>query len=445
MARDVKRAFLTSLEFSTAPAVDEDAWELDEQQYDPQFPQDDTLVSTGLTLDGVSSMESLVDALKEARSLGFTQDATHSIVEQLTILQSNAHVLAPLLPALEAIQAFPANAVDVTMESLSQSIKDTLKAVLVALAKFWAMLTDYVQELQSSTKVVRVRAELAWSRLRAVAGRYPIENTVDATRLIPLLSTDRKRATDARNIQLNLRDMQRQLAYTRLQYLPMVVRLTGRFIDQFELWGKVDPNEWLFGLNELAMQYAPVQALDASIAFTDREVPFFSIDARVTPPMPGYKSLVVIPAPTDTFTAAVDHARALQSARVVLHSTRAPDNKRDASMPTLPLNEMESMLAQVRQLADEVDRMVQDDVRRTLRELTVRLERLVNSNLEVPDGTIHIFQAGIAYARAISRWAKEPYVAVVFHAIVVCNNTVRMCNLHTRAYKQEPKPKENQK
>jgi len=444
MARDLQRAFLTTLEMTQQ--VD---WEqLDRAINDPDFvpdvfpPAPCPLDHADQLHDTLADRASLIEALQEAQHVGFTGDNTRALATRLNEL----HIRD--LPSLEAFCDFPDNAVEVSLETLRESVKETLKAVLRALARFWAALMDQVQSWLEAAKVTRMRLAVTQSRLREVAGRVSQQDKVSGS-VIPSLSTKEREADNARAIWTNLQDFTKQLALLRLNYLPMVVRISKQFISEFERWGKekewdgVDASQWLEGLNFIAREYKPAEALGATHKYDDVNSRNYSDEATQSECMPGYRWIVVLPpGKADSSFTSIKLAETLQSARVVIEDVYPRSHKAPEDMDTMSQRDIERILQQVQVVLDEIQLVTQGDARRALKEMTLRMDRLASANPSVPDGTVAIFQAGVAYARAISRWAKDPYQGVLFHAVNVCNKSVQMCNMHTRAYAPAPKPKE---
>lgn len=445
MARDLQRAFLSSLEMTETQKF----WdETDRNLNDPDFvpdvfpPAPCPLDNADQLHDSAYDQARLIDALRDAQHVGFTGDNTRELATRLNEL----HIRD--LPSLEAFCEFPDNAVVVSLETLRESVKETLKAVLRALARFWAALMDQVQRWLESSKIARMRLLTAQSQLRGVAGRSAEKDKVTGS-VIPALSTKDREADNARAILANLQDFAKQLSLLRTNYLPMVVRISKQFIAEFERWGTenvgdgVDAAGWLEGLNFVAREYKPAEALGAVHKYGDTQSPNYSDDAKQSECMPGYRWIVVLPAgKSDSSHTSLQLASVLQSARVVVEDVYPRSHKAPEDMDTMSQRDIERILQQTQILLDEIQTITQGDARRALKEMTLRMDRLANTNLSVPDGSVAIFQAGVAYARAISRWAKDPYQGVMFHAVNVCNNSVRMCMTHTRAYMPAPKSKE---
>jgi hypothetical protein len=450
MARDVQRAFLTTLEMTQTPQVTRGNWEemaaeISDPDFVPAFfpPTPCPLDQVEKSLDEVTAYASLVAALRDARATGFYSENIRPLASRL----ESTGICD--LPSMEDFCIFPDNATSVSLESLRNSIKETFKAILQALAKFWAMLMDMVQGWLESSKLLRTRILLAQGNLREVAGRLAKQDMVSGN-IIPWLSTDKVKADNARAILTNLSTLGKQVALLRLNYIPMVVNVTQKFITQFESWESqrnadgVDATQWLEGLNLIAEEYRPAHALGATQPYADRGSSNWRTDAVMTDGLPGHRWIVVIPGPhTDSSDVALAKARALQSTRVLVEDVYARSRDVPKDMRTFKQDEIEKILEQTLLVAKEIEILTHSDTRRSLREMTLRLDRMANSNLDVPDGAVSLFQAGVAYARTISRWAKDPYQGVVLHALNACNNSVRMCNLHMRAYKQAPLPKEN--
>lgn len=446
MARDVQRAFLTTLEMTQTQQVDWD--QIQQELEDPDFvpdlfePTPDPLNRVDGQLDEVTAYANLIEALRDAQHAGFDSENARDLASRLETVHNRD------LPSMEAFCAFPANAASVSMETLRNSIKESFKAILQALAKFWAMLMELVQGWLESTKLVRTRILLAQGKLREVAGRFHKQETVPG-HLIPMLSTDQVAGDNPRAILLNLQVLSKQVALLRLNYIPMVVGVTQKFIAHFEKWDSdrqwdsVDASQWLEGLNLIAEEYRPAEALGARHEYGDRNSSYWSAAATMTDAMPGYRWIVVAPGrDTDSSDVALAKATARQATRVTVEDVYARSRNTPGPMRTFSQHDIEKILEQTMLITKEIEALTHSDTRRSLREMTLRLDRMANSNLNVPDGTVSIFHAGVAYARTISRWAKDPYQGVVLHAINVCNNTVRMCGLHTRAYMNAPKSKE---
>lgn len=290
---------------------------------------------------------------------------------------------------------------------------------------------------------------LADSRLRDVMGRYSRVRELDASGLLRVLSTDRYAANEYRRLMENLTVLQHQLVNVRRQYIPMVSHIAREVIAVFERWGQIDAKEWLERLNEIATKYDPIRTLTHDEPFRHRVSSQFDDNALMGRPLPGRKTIVILPAGTqagDLDARAIERANALQAAHVTLaelRDVRAEDEMNFDPMPVLSQNQIEGILAKIGVVLDEIDRTTKDDNRRELRRLAMTLDNFAKSSrTDVPDGTVMIFQAGVAYATAVSRWVKEPYLSLINHTINVCNNTVRMCNLHTRAYGPETEDQE---
>ena len=394
----------------------------------------------------VAALESLVATIEDACAAGrYDRNELKASLEALAEYPETAAEL----PALEAFDFAPDRYLSLSLESLRKTVRQTLDTILALLARFWSLMNEAVQRASHSTILMRARVVMADSRLRDVMGRYPKKPEVDATRLMRLLSTDRYAANDYRRLHENLVVLQHQLVNVRRQYIPSVVHLAREITSIFQRWGQLDAKDWLERLNDTASKYDPVRTLTVDEPFRYRVSSQFDSRSLMGRPLPGRKTIVIIPtglSAGDMSARPVERASALQEAHVTLAELRDDRTEDELSfdpMPTMALNQIEGLLAKVSVLLDEIERTTQDDTRRELRRLTVMLDSLAKSSrTDVPDGTVGIFQSGVAYATAVSRWAKEPYLSLLNHTLNVCNNTVRMCNLHIQAYTDAPQSEE---
>lgn len=440
MVNDLQRAFSTMLDMTRPPQVDPDAWE-DAPDFFPPIPCPVERADT--FLDEAQNHASLIKALEDAQQAGFTQDNTKTLAERLQGTGIRE------LPSMEAFTAFPNNAVVVSMEAVRESIKQTLRTVLQVLARFWAALMDLVQGWLEMSRIVRTRVVLAQGKLRTVAGMSLKQESVTGS-LVPWLSTDVRKADNARAIAINLHVLTEQVKLMRANYLPMVGKICQKLVSEFEQWHdqkewtSADASSWLEGLNSVAQEFDPARTLHATTPYVDTDAPTYTSAATQSECLPGFRWVVVLPGPqVDAADSVVGVAGSLQRTCVVLEEVQRRDRTAPESIPTFAQRGIEQILDQTLDLAKEIEATVHSDLRRTLREMTLRLERLANSNVDVPDGTVGFFHSGVGYVRVISRWIKYPYQDLILHALNVCNNSVRMCNLHTRAYKDAPKQKEN--
>lgn len=430
----------------------------DVELLEPKVPEVDTEVDELVSfaspeLDQVLStheqnaaLESLVATIEQAQSMG-----RYHCQQIKTSLESLAAYpdAADYIPALEAFDIAPERYLSVSLEGLRATVRKTLETILTLLSRFWALLNDAVERVSHSTILLRARVTMADSRLRDVMGRYSRIREVDASRLLRVLSTDRYAANEYRRLMENLTVLQHQLVNVRRQYIPMVSQIAREMISIFERWGQMDAKDWLERLNEVAAKYDPIRSLTHDEPFRHRVSPQFDENALMGRPLPGRKTIVILPAGTqagDLDARPTERATALQAAHVTLaelRDVRAEDEMNFDPMPVLSQNQIEGVLAKISVVLDEIDRTTKDDNRRELRRLAMTLDNFAKSSrTDVPDGTVMIFQAGVAYATAVSRWIKEPYLSLINHSINVCNNTVRMCNLHTRAYSPDPEEQE---
>lgn len=355
-------------------------------------------------------------------------------------------------PSLEAFDFAPDRFLVVSLEGLRKTVRKTLDTILALLARFWAILNETAERAMHSTLLMRGRVVLAESYLRDVTGQYAKVREVEAGRLVRLLSTDRFPAADHVRLMENLVTLQHQLTNVRRRYVPMVVDLAEDFTKVFNRWGTIDASDWLEQLNTIARRYDPVRALTSDEPYRYRVSTQFDERSLMGRPLAGRKTIVIIPAgesAKDASARPIAQASSLQEAHVTLAELR--DDRVDDEititpmyMPVLSQNQIEGLLAKVSEVLNEIELTTKSDARRDLRRFTLTLDQLARSSrTDVPDGTVAIFQAGIAYASAVSRWTKEPYVSLINHTLNICNNTVRMCNLHVQAYKEAPTAKES--
>ncbi len=355
-------------------------------------------------------------------------------------------------PSLEAFDFAPERFLEVSLEGLRKTVRKTLDTILALLRRFWALLNETAERVMHSTVVMRGRVVLAESYLRDVMGQYAKVREVDAGHLVRLLSTDRFPAADHVRLMENLVALEHQLTNVRRNYLPMVEKLARDFTEAFNRWGTIDAADWLEQLNAIGRRYDPVRALSVDEPFRYRATTQFDERSLMGRPLAGRKTIVITPAGEaahDMDVKPIVRAAALQAANVTLAELR--DDRVDdeittdpTHMPVLTQNQIEGLLGKVSEVLKEIELTTGENSRRELRRFTLTLDRLSKSSqTEVPDGTVMIFNTGVAYATAISRWAKEPYLSLINHTINVCNNTVRMCNLHVQAYKQAPTAKES--
>ncbi|QVD49181.1 hypothetical protein LUCX_111 [Xanthomonas phage vB_XciM_LucasX] len=439
MTAHVKRAFVTTLESIKQEAL---AGSL-EESYEFELPDNYPFDGIDSGFEAWSGLESLIESLRDAQSVGLNREQVQTLFASTEALQEHSIVGEILLPSLEAFEMFSANATEVSMEALRESVKRTIQAVLKAIAQFWVRLVDFVQDVLRSTALTRGRVAVVESRVRQAYGLAPKVDKVDVSGVILNLSSERVRAVDFRRLSQNLQTLHSQISNVRQAYVPMVTRLATEMLRVFEQWPTMDGPTWLARLNSIASNYDPARVLSAAGPLNPRLNATFGADALMAPALPGMKNMVIIPASgdaADLSTTEVRRAAALQNAQVVVTQLR-PDStfhEKREMMDVLPLANVEAIVRQVRAILDEIDATTRDDSRRVLRDMAARMDRLARSGLSIPDGQNMIFQAGINYARAVSRWCKEPYFSLIGHGVYVCNQTLRLCNAHLGAYLLSP-------
>lgn len=446
------KRILPTLESVTDQAVlpiESTDWDTDESQFDLTAEADAGWNDAADQEHALTSLESLARSIEAAVEAGHYDKASlESIFEGLSQHKSDG----VLMPSLEAFDFAPDRFLEVSLEGLRQTVRKTLSTILELLVRFWRLLTEFAERIQHSTLLMRGRVEWAIGNVNDVTGRYSKVEEVNAGRLIRLLSTDRFPANTQLRLLENLTTLQHQLINVRRRYIPMVDSMAKEMAKVFERWHASDAKDWLEDLNRIAATYDPVSALTLDEPFRNRVSTRFTSDALMGRPLPGRKTIVIEPAgaaATSVDSKPIERATALQAANVTLSELRderieeLPEMEVDM-MPVMAINSIHSLLNKVTVVLDEIDNTTKDDARRSLRQLTYQLDRLQRSSrTDVPDGTVGIFQAGVAYATALSRWAKEPYLSLLNNTLNVCNNTVRMCNLHVRAYMEAPTAKES--
>lgn len=429
--------------------VESTDWDTDESQFDHAAEVEAGWNDAADQEQALASLESLASSIEAAVQAGsYDRAALESIFEGLSHYKGGD---VPM-PSLEAFNYAPDRFLEVSLEGLRQTVRKTLSTILELLVRFWRLLTEFAERIQHSTLMMRGRVEWAVSNVRDVTGRYSKVEEVNAGRLIRLLSTDRFPANTQLRLLENLTTLQHQLINVRRRYIPMVDNMAKEMSKVFDRWHTSDAKEWLEDLNRIAANYDPIGALTLGEPFRNRVSSRFTSDALMGRPLPGRKTIVIEPAGAagnDLDSKSIERATALQAANVTLAELRDERIEELAEMevdmmPVMAIASIESLLNKVSTVLDEIDNTTKDDARRSLRQLTYQLDRLNRSSrTDVPDGTVGVFQAGVAYAAALSRWAKEPYLSLLNNTINVCNNTVRMCNLHVRAYMDAPKAKES--
>lgn len=396
-----------------------------------QFDED-----TETVLDSIATMESLIESLVTARRLGYPKDDMKEVSRRLTAFDGS-------FPSLESFQLFAENTTSVSVEALRQSVREAFKSILMMLARFWAQLSDFVFELSQTTIVLRTRSSLARSYLREIQGLYPKTKTVDIARFLPQLSCEGILADDPIRLANNLAVLEHQLSLVRRQYIPMVLEKAEALTDCFTQWDVDTAEVWLAQLNATVAKFNPAAAL--GLHTSDKET-----GVKIGDSLPGYRRVVYreinSPSahPPAGFTEQVlEWAQFYQQRQVAVEVTSSLQEELSKDItkydtPVWSQHALEKVLLQVDSLIQEIDRCAKDDARIALRNLTLKLDKLSRSEIEVPDGTTAYFQAGLGYIRAISKWTKEPYMALITRAITLCNGTVRLCNIHTRAYTEMP-------
>lgn len=344
----------------------------------------------------------------------------------------------PAIPSQESFDSFPDNAVAVSMEGLRDSVKKAIRSIITYMVEVWKRMMAWFEEMARSTALIKMRSTLARTRINDVQGRFPQTKTLDVAAFVPLITTDRMPVIDYRRVSEHMLNMNRQLERVRQQYLPMVTGVAQTFITLYDR-GAVGSNEWLAGLNDAAQRYNPEAAINLSEAFTNTANTLFPIGAKMGRPLPGRRSIVCVKPDAERLNAAtspVELARALQTSQVQLAELR-DDTGRDEiemEMEVLGVTHLYAILDSVDNVIREIDRSANDNSRRTIRALTVRLDTITRGMGDMDDGTVEAFRAGMAYARSLVRWCREPYFSLINHAGNVCNNVIRLCNLNTKAY-----------
>lgn len=416
----------------------------------PQAPVDETSVIFADTfsmemleeLDQTElSLESMLELLSELESP--TQGrSTYLTREKLLEASKRAEECplfeAPLVPSLEAFEQFPDNALVVSMEALRDSVKKAIRAIITYMVDIWKRMMTWFEEMARSTALIKMRSTLARTRINDVQGRYPQIKSLDVATFVPLITTDRMPVIDYRRVSEHLLNMNRQVERVRTQYLPMVMGVAQSFIANYDR-GAVGSNEWLENLNSIAQRYNAEAAINMGEAFTNTANTLFPIGAKMGRPLPGRRSIVCVRPDDERLTkasTAVELARALQTSQVQLAELR-DDTGRDEiemEMEVLGITHLYGLLDSVDNVIREIDRSANDNTRRTIRALTVRLDTITRGMGDMDDGTVEAFRAGMAYARSLVRWCREPYFSLLNHAGNVSNNVIRLCNLNTKAY-----------
>ena len=419
-------------QYSAIQAVEQaKVWDTESDQVDPAL----TLPSetTQEYFDSIIAMESLITSLERARDLAYPK-------EQLIDISNRLKGLGGDYPSLESFQLITENATSVSLETLRQSIKETFKAILVMLARFWAQLTDFAHELSHHTVALRTRLGLARTYVREVQGRWPKVDKVDVSRLVPQLSREKAIADDPVTLMQNLSVLEHQLSLVRRQYIPLVLEQSQALTNEFSNWTGNSPAIWLSKLNAIAGRFNPATALHVHSAADATGV-------RYGDSLPGYRSVAYSEnSPPDEHASngsELEWASHYQQRYARLELTLETRIDKSFELSVWSQQQLEKVLLQVEYLINEIDRCSRDDARQALRDLTLKLDRMSRNELIVPDGTTLYFQAGLGYIRSISKWTKEPYMALITRAMTVCNCTIRLCNVHTRAYSETSKPKES--
>jgi hypothetical protein len=383
--------------------------------------------------DSITAMESLITSLEAARDLGYPK-------ERLIELSNRLQSLSGDYPSLETFQLITENATVVSLETLRQSIREAFKAILVMLARFWAQLTDFAHELSHHTVALRTRLGLARAYVREAQGRSPKVDKVDATRLVPQLSREKVIADDPVRVMQNLTVLEHQLSLVRRQYIPLVLEQSQALTNEFSNWTGNSPDIWLSKLNAIAGRFNPAAALHVH----------GTVDAsgvRYGDSLPGHRSVAYTensaPSEHSSHGNELEWAYYYQQRQVRLETTLEERTDEPFELSVWSQQQLEKVLLQVEYLINEIDRCSRDDARHALRDLTLKLDRMSRNELIVPDGSTLYFQAGLTYIRSISKWTKEPYMALITRAMTVCNCAIRLCNLHVRAYSETSKPKES--